>query len=123
MSTAFAQREAAERGLGDHVTITTGGTDPAEQVHPEVIEVMNERGIDLSDRTPKQVSMETLEACDLVVTMGCSTLSLSADVAIRDWALPDPDGEDLDAVRAIRDEIEDRISGVFDEVEAEIGGA
>jgi protein-tyrosine-phosphatase len=121
MSTAFAQREAAERGLDDHITITTGGTDPAEHVHPEVIEVMDECGIDLSDRTPKQVSTETLEACDLVVTMGCSTLSLSADVDIRDWALPDPDGEDLDAVRDTRDEIEDRISGVFDEIEAELG--
>jgi len=123
MSTAFAERERAERGLDDAVEIVTGGTDPADHVHPEVVEVMNELGIDLSDRTPREVSDDELSACDLVATMGCSTLELDADVEIRDWALTDPDGGDLDEVRAIRDDISDRVAAVFDDIEARLEAA
>ncbi|MFC7041754.1 low molecular weight phosphatase family protein [Halonotius sp. GCM10025705] len=116
MSTAFAEREVERRGLDDRVQIVTGGTHPADHVHEEVVTVMDELGIDLSDRTPREVSTETLNACDVVATMGCSTLELDADsVEVRDWALDDPDGQDLDAVRAIRDEIEERVSNLFDE--------
>ena len=116
MSTAFAEREVERRGLGDRVEIVTGGTHPADHVHEEVVTVMDELGIDLSDRTPREVSTETLNACDVVATMGCSTLELDADsVEVRDWALDDPDGQDLDAVRAIRDEIDERVTALFDE--------
>jgi arsenate reductase len=116
MSTAFAEQEREQRELQDEVAIVTGGTDPADHVHDEVVSVMDEIGIDVSDRTPQTVSTETLENCDVVATMGCSTLDLDADsVEVRDWALEDPDGEDLDAVRAIRDDIEGRVSDLFDE--------
>ena len=117
MSAAFARREADRRDLD--VEILTGGTDPADAVHPEVIEVMDERGIDLSGREPREISTDVLESCRLVVTMGCSTLDLDADVDVRDWALPDPDGADLDRVREIRDEAERRVRKVFDELERE----
>lgn len=116
MSTAFAEREVERRGLDDRVKIVTGGTHPADHVHEEVVTVMDEIGIDLSDRTPQEVSTATLNDCDVVATMGCSTLELDADsVEVRDWALDDPDGEDLDAVRAIRDDIEERVAALFDE--------
>jgi len=116
MSTAFAEQERAQRELENEVAIVTGGTNPAEHVHDEVVTVMGEVGIDVSDRTPQAVSTETLERCDVVATMGCSTLELDADsVEVRDWALDDPDGEDLDDVRAIRDDIEGRVSDLFDE--------
>ena len=121
MSTAFAEREREERDLTDRVEIVTGGTHPADHVHEEVVTVMNEIGIDLSDRTPQAVSTATLEACDVVVTMGCSTLDLDADVDVRDWALDDPDGEDLAAVREIRDEIEGRVFDLFDEFTSSMG--
>jgi protein-tyrosine-phosphatase len=120
MSTAFAEREVAERDLADHVEIVTGGTDPADHVHDEVVEIMRELDIDLAERTPREVSTAELEACDLVVTMGCSTLALDADVEVRDWALTDPDGQDMDAVRAIRDDISERVSDVFDDIEAQL---
>ena len=116
MSAAFARQEADRRGLD--VEVLTGGTDPADAVHPEVIEVMNEREIDLSGREPREISTDELESCRLVATMGCSTLDLDADVDVRDWALPDPDGEDLDRVREIRDEVERRVREVFDELES-----
>jgi protein-tyrosine-phosphatase len=118
MSTAFAERERERRGLEDRVEILTGGTHPAAHVHDEVIDVMEEVGIDLSDRTPREITLDELRLCDYVVTMGCSTLDVgevSDDVDIRDWALDDPDGQDLDQVREIRDEIEGRVTALFDE--------
>ena len=117
MSAAFARREADRRGLD--VEVVTGGTDPADAVHPEVVEVMAELNVDLSGREPREISTDELESCRLVATMGCSTLELDADTDVRDWALPDPDGADLDRVRELRDEIERRVRDVFDELERE----
>ncbi|MFB6297856.1 MAG: low molecular weight phosphatase family protein [Salinirussus sp.] len=125
MSTAFAERERERRGLHDVIEIHTGGTHPAEHVHEEVIEVMREEGFDLSNRTPQEITTKELESCDYVATMGCSTLELdtdNSDVDVRDWALEDPDGQDLDRVREIRDEIADRVSALFGEIEARIEG-
>ena len=117
MSAAFARREADRRNLD--VKVLTGGTDPAGAVHPEVVEVMDELDVDLSGREPREISTDVLESCRLVATMGCSTLDLDADTDVRDWALPDPDGADLDRVREIRDEAERRVCEVFDELERE----
>ena len=121
MSTAFAERERERRGLTDRVEILTGGTHPAEHVHEEVVEVMDEDGFDLSDRTPREITLEELRSCDYVATMGCSTLDVGEvgeDVDIRDWALDDPDGREMERVREIRDEIERRVKELFDEIEA-----
>ncbi|MBV0925877.1 low molecular weight phosphatase family protein [Halomicroarcula limicola] len=123
MSTAFAERERERRELDDAVEILTGGTHPAERVHDVVVEVMREAGFDLSERTPREISTVELESCDYVATMGCSTLELDADdsdVDVRDWALDDPDGKDLDRVREIRDGIRDRVRALFDEIEREM---
>jgi protein-tyrosine-phosphatase len=123
MSTAFAERERERRDLDDIVEILTGGTHPAEAVHDVVVEVMREERVDLSERTPREISTDELESCDYVATMGCSTLELDADdsdVDIRDWALDDPDGEDLGRVRDVRDEVRDRVSVLFDEVESQL---
>lgn len=118
MAYAFALRERDARGLD--VELVTGGTRPAERVHPEVVDAMADVGIDVSDRSPRDVTAEELHASDYVVTMGCS-----ADDACpagwsgenRDWDLDDPDGRSPDAVAAIRDEIARRVSGLFDELE------
>ncbi|MFC7078342.1 arsenate-mycothiol transferase ArsC [Haloarcula halophila] len=122
MSTAYAERERERRGLEADIEILTGGTSPAERVHDVVVEVMREDGFDLSDRTPREISTAELESCEYVATMGCSTLELdpASDVDVRDWALADPDGNDLDRVREIRDEIRDRVTALFDEIEREI---
>ena len=116
MATAFAERERERRGL-DEVTLVTGGTRPADAVHDVVREAMREAGLDLSDRTPRAVSTAELAACDLVATMGCSTLDLDASVAVRDWALADPGEQPLERVRGIRDEVEERVVALFDEIE------
>lgn len=122
MATAFAERERERRGLEDEVGILTGGTDPADEVHEVVQEVMAEEGVDLSDRQPRKTTTAELESCDYVATMGCSTLELDADegaVDVRDWALEDPEGEDLDRVREIRETVREHVRDLFDEIERE----
>jgi protein-tyrosine-phosphatase len=121
MSTAFAERERRERGLRDRIEILTGGTDPADAVHDVVVKAMDEVGIDVFDRTPRAITESELRSCDVVATMGCSTLDVGTvgdDVDVRDWALADPGEQDLDEVRAIRDEIEERVTALFDELVA-----
>ncbi len=122
MATAFAEAERSNRKLEDEVEIVTGGTHPADSVHEIVIEVMAETGYDLSDRTPRAISDGELAACDIVATMGCSTLELEAEAEteteLRDWALEDPDGADIDTARRIRDTVEERVKRLFDDVEA-----
>jgi protein-tyrosine-phosphatase len=118
MSTAFAERECERRGLDGRIEILTGGTHPADQVHEEVIKVMDEAGFDLSGRTPREITIEELQSCNYVATMGCSTLDVGevrSDVDVRDWALDDPAGQDLERVREIRDETEQRVSDLFNE--------
>ena len=119
MSTAFAEREIRRRGLDWE--LLTGGTDPADAVHDVVVEAMDEVDVDVSDRTPRAISESELRSCDVVATMGCSTLDVGTvgdDVDVRDWALTDPGERDLDEVRAIRDEIEQRVVALVDELAA-----
>ncbi|MDZ7745216.1 MAG: low molecular weight phosphatase family protein [Halobacteriales archaeon] len=121
MAYAFAQREVADRGLREHVDLLTGGTRPADAVHEEVVRAMHAVGIDVSDRTPREITFEETQASDYVITMGCS----ADDVCPagwagenRDWDLNDPDGESAAEVGRIRDEIERRVSDLFDEIES-----
>jgi len=116
MTAAFAERE--RRGPDGAVEILTGGTRPADSVHEVVVAVMREVGVDVSDRTPREITAGELASCTYVATMGCSTLDLDPDagVDVRDWALDDPDGKDLDAVREIRDQVRRTVSDPFDEI-------
>lgn len=118
MASAFAERERDQRGL-DEITILTGGTHPADGVHDEVVAVMHEAGIDLSGRTPREITDEELDSADYVATMGCSTLDLDEGVEVRDWDLPDPHGADVETVRSIREEVRERVASLFDELETE----
>ena len=118
MATAFAERERDRRGWED-LEIVTGGTDPAEEIHPEVVETMAELDIDISDRRPRAVTTAELEECDVVATMGCSTLELDAATSVHDWALPDPDGESPERVREIREMVREHVTALFDELEAQ----
>lgn len=120
MASAFAERECARRGLD--VEIATGGTEPAGHIHDEVVEVMREKGLDLSDRRPRAIEPADIEDAAYVVTMGCSVDEFRpAGWAGEDrsWELDDPGGSRLEAVRRQRDEIERRVVDLFDELEAE----
>lgn len=120
MAAAFAERERERRGLEDRVAIRTGGTEPADAIHDEVREAMAELGIDLADTRPRSISGAELDAADVLVTMGCSTDDVSPASwrgDARDWGLDDPYGRPIEEVRSIRDEVEERVQALFDELE------
>ena len=101
-------------------TAASAGTTPADRVHPEVVEVMGELGVDLADRTPRALDLEMAEQADVVVTMGCGDeCPYIPGKRYIDWELQDPKGLPLDQVRAIRDEIAGRV----DRLVAELDGA
>jgi arsenate reductase (thioredoxin) len=111
------------RAVGDRHRALSAGTTPAEHVHPEVLTVMNEIGIDLSDRIPQLLTRELAEQADLVVTMGCGDeCPFIPGRRYLDWDLPDPAGRPIDEVRAIRDEIADRIAALVTELDSQLPG-
>jgi arsenate reductase (thioredoxin) len=115
MSQALFERAAQ----GRH-TAASAGTTPAERVHPEVVEVMGELGVELADRTPRALDRAMAERADVVVTMGCGDeCPYIPGKRYVDWELPDPKGLPLDQVRAVRDEIAARV----DRLVAELDGA
>lgn len=118
MATAFAERERDKRGMD--IEIVTGGVDPANSVHDEVVEVMQEEGIDISDRTPQEITPADVEDADYVVTMGCSVDQFRPDTwdgEARQWELDASAGETISSYRTVRDEIRDRVQTFFDEID------
>jgi len=105
MSEALFARAAA----GRHEA-RSAGTTPAGRVHPEVVEVMAELGIDLAARQPRKLSLADAEWADVVVTMGCGDeCPYIPGKRYLDWDLTDPMGQSIEAVRATRDEIAGRV--------------
>jgi arsenate reductase len=112
MSQALFERAAD----GRHIA-ASAGTAPAEHVHPEVVEVMRELGIDLGGRRPKRLTPELAQRADVVVTMGCGdACPYIPGKRYIDWELPDPAGQAIDSVRAIRDEIARRVEHLLIEL-------
>jgi arsenate reductase len=105
MSQAFFEQVAG----GRHAA-RSAGTAPAAHVHPEVVEVMREVGLDIADRTPQRLTDEAAEWADVVVTMGCGDqCPYIPGKAYIEWELPDPQGLPLPEVRRVRDEIHRRV--------------
>ncbi|MFM8519986.1 MAG: low molecular weight phosphatase family protein [Solirubrobacterales bacterium] len=117
MSEALFEREAG----GRHSAASAGSrADPEGTVHPPVIEVMEELGIDLSDRKPKQLTDQMAREADVVVTMGCGDeCPFFPGKRYLDWDLPDPKGQETQAVRETRDEVEARVKALVAELDGE----
>lgn len=114
MSQALFERAAA----GRH-TALSAGTTPGERVHPEVVEVMRELDIDLSDRKPQRLTRELAEQADVIVTMGCGDeCPYIPGKRYIDWDLEDPKGRPVEEVRATRDDIARRVGELVGELEA-----
>jgi arsenate reductase (thioredoxin) len=106
MSAAFFNRYADSA----KAHAVSAGTQPADRVHPEVIEVMKEAGIDLSIVKPQKLTHELAQDAYLLVTMGCGNeCPFVPGLRRDDWPLPDPKGQGIEQVRMIRDEIERRV--------------
>jgi arsenate reductase len=96
----------------------SAGTRPGDRVHPEVVEVMREVGIDLAAARPQLLTDELARGAQWLVTMGCGDECPYVPGLLRaDWPLPDPKGQPLEKVRAIRDEIRERVRALASELE------
>lgn len=116
MSQALFERAAA--GTGHEAA--SAGTTPARRVHPEVVTVMRELGVDVAERVPRRLTGELAAWADVVVTMGCGdACPYVPGTRYLDWELPDPRGRPLDEVRATRDVIAGRVQALL----AELDGA
>ena len=94
----------------------SAGTQPGTQVHPVVVEAMREIGIDFSAATPQKLTPELATGAETLITMGCGDACPYVPGLQRDdWPLPDPKGRDIAAVRAIRDEIAQRVENFLQE--------
>ena len=119
MASALARRELAERQRENEVSVITGGTQPAEAIHSEVLAAMDDIGVDIKSRDPREITSDELRSSDYVITMGCSDENLCPagwHGNSRTWDLADPEGRSPSEVASIRDEIERRVERLCDEL-------
>jgi arsenate reductase (thioredoxin) len=102
---------------GDTVEVRSAGSEPADRVNAAAVAAMAEVGIDITDQTPKLLTLDAVEISDVVVTMGCGdTCPVFPGKRYEDWKLDDPAGQNIDAVRPIRDDIRDRVEKLLAEL-------
>jgi protein-tyrosine-phosphatase len=115
MAESFFNQMAAGKAVA-----FSAGTQPGDKVNPIVVEAMKEVGIDISGNQPKMLTLETIEKADKMITMGCGSdaggLCPAGFVETEDWALEDPMGKPISAVRIIRDEIKRRVIDLLAEI-------
>jgi arsenate reductase len=100
----------------DEVRAISAGTEPGPSVHPEVLQAMNEVGIDLSRQTPQLLTDELARGAQMLVTMGCGEqCPVVPGVQRDDWPLEDPKGKQLTRVREIRDEVKQRVQRLLEQ--------
>lgn len=109
MAAAFAN------ALGEgKLQALSAGTAPGDRVHPEVIDVMREAGIDLSHARPQKLTADLAQGADLLITMGCGeNCPYVPGLQVEDWPIEDPKGKPIERVRAIRDEIRSRVASLL----------
>ena len=112
MSAAFARDIG-----GDDIVVHSAGSAPGETLNPEVVRAMKERGIDISNESPRALTDEMGRSADVVVTMGCGdACPVYPGKRYLDWELTDPAGRQIEEVRLIRDDIEQRVRGLIGEL-------
>ncbi len=102
---------------GDRIEVRSAGSAPADQVNPAAVEAMAEVGIDISAENPKILTVDAVQASDVVITMGCGdTCPVFPGKSYRDWVLEDPAGQGVEAVRPIRNEIKTKVEALIVEL-------
>ena len=111
--------EAFARAYGkDKIEAMSAGTMPAKEVNPVVVQVMREKGIDLSVNKPKLITNQMVQDADSIIVMGCSAEGFCPALLLNkvvDWGIEDPKGKPIEKVREIRDEIERKVRSLLDE--------
>jgi protein-tyrosine-phosphatase len=114
MAEAFAKTYGKSK-----VEATSAGTMPANEVNPVVVQVMREKGIDLSANRPKLVTSQMVQEADMIIVMGCSAEGFCPAPLLNkvvDWGIEDPKGKPIEKVREIRDKIEERVKKLINEI-------
>ncbi|MGO3190985.1 MAG: arsenate reductase ArsC [Microbacterium sp.] len=102
---------------GDRIEVRSAGSIPAERINPIATAAMAELSIDIAAQQPKLLTTDAVQASDVVITMGCGdACPIFPGKRYEDWELDDPAGQDLDAVRSIRDDIRARIEQLVTEL-------
>lgn len=102
---------------GDRVEVRSAGSIPGDRINPSAVAAMAEVGIDITGQRPKLLTVGAVKDSDVVITMGCGdACPIFPGKRYEDWDLPDPAGQDVSAVRPIRDEIRDRIEALLGEI-------
>ncbi len=112
MAAGFAREIGGER-----VVVHSAGSAPGETLNSAVVEAMREKGVDISNESPQKLTDEMGRSADVIVTMGCGdACPVYLGKRYLDWELTDPSGKDLDEVRSIRDDIEERVRNLVGEL-------
>ena len=112
MAAGFMEHHGAGR-----VEVLSAGSAPKESINPLAVEAMLEKGIDIANRKPKILTTESVQASDVVITMGCGdACPFYPGKRYEDWALDDPAGQNIEFVRKVRDEIESRVTKLLSEI-------
>jgi arsenate reductase (thioredoxin) len=99
------------------IHVRSAGSDPGEEVNPAVVTAMEEIGVDMGEEFPKPLTDEVVRAADVVITMGCGdACPIYPGKRYEDWVLDDPAGQDLETVRRIRDELDERVQKLISEL-------
>lgn len=102
---------------GDRVTVLSAGSEPKDQVNPIAVQAMAEEGIDIARNEPKILTVQSVVDSDVVITMGCGdACPIYPGKRYEDWVLDDPAGQDIEAVRVIRDDIRQRVEALLAEL-------
>ena len=107
---SLAAKVLAEHHGGGRFVVRSAGSDPGAELNPGVVHVLAERGLSVEGEAPTQLTPEGVQAADVVVTMGCGeTCPVFPGTTYEDWDLEDPKGKDLETVRRIVAEIDERV--------------
>jgi protein-tyrosine-phosphatase len=119
-----AGRSQMAEGFAKHcgngkVEAVSAGTMPSNAVNPLAVQVMQEKGIDISKNKPKQITPQMVREADTIIVMGCSAQGFCPAPMLNkviDWGIEDPKGKPIEKVREIRDEIENKVKALIDEI-------
>lgn len=120
---SIAKIEINKRNLSDKIEVISGGTKPAEKIHTNVIDTLQDRNIDISDKKPQKITQETLQNFDYIITMGCSAndvCPINWNGETIDWDITDPRGKNKNKTKKITEEIEHKVIKLIEKIDKEI---
>jgi arsenate reductase len=116
---SLAAKVLAEHHAAGRAQVRSAGSEPGSDLNPAVVQVLHERGLSTDGETPKLLTREGVQEADVVITMGCGeTCPVFPGKTYEDWPLDDPRGQDLDTVRRIVDQVDQRVRDLLERLDA-----